>query len=214
MALRRLRVFTREGRPEELDIDDTIERTCRNAGMLDLSMVASKRNRVKVLLFIDIGGSMDDHVEICTRLFSAARYEFKQLEFFYFHNCLYETVWKDNTRRHERMPTMEVLHKYNKDYKVLFIGDAAMSPYEILAPGGSVEHFNDEAGIVWLERIKTQYPYFAWINPNPSRGWGYYQSTQILREWTGNRMFPMTVEGITKAMKALKDKKEIYDLVR
>ena len=210
LALKRLRVFTREGLEEELDIDDTIQRTSKNGGMLDIKMVPSKKNRVKVLLFLDIGGSMDDHVETCAKMFTAAKHEFKHLEYFYFHNCIYESVWKDNRRRSERIPTFEVMNKYNKDYKLILVGDAAMSPYEIVSEGGSIEHYNQEAGIVWLERLKEQYPNIAWINPTAERGWNYFQSTQIIREFLDYRMFPMTIAGITKAMKALKDKKMKY----
>src|SRR5690606_29968482 len=158
VALRRLRRFAREGAPEELDLDDTIRSTARNAGWLDLKMVPERHNAVKVLLFLDIGGSMDDHIRICEELFSAARGEFKHLEYFYFHNCLYETVWKDNRRRHsERIPTLDVLHKYGHDYKLVFVGDATMSPYEIAYPGGSVEHHNEEAGSVWMQRMLDVY---------------------------------------------------------
>ncbi len=204
IALKRLRHFTREGIETELDIDDTIHCTSKNAGMLDIIMRPEKKNRVKVLLLMDIGGSMDDHVEICARLFSAARHEFKHLEYFYFHNCVYETVWKDNTRRYDRVPTLELLHKYNKDYKVIFVGDAAMSPYEIVSKGGSVEHFNDEAGIVWLHRFKEHFDHIAWINPNEEAGWEFYQSTQIIKEFVDDKMFPMTITGLTDTMKSLK----------
>lgn len=210
MALRYLRVFTREGVPDELDLDATIHNTCKNGGILDVEMVPTKRNRVKVLLFFDVGGTMDDHVELCSELFSAAKHEFKHLEYFYFHNSLYETVWKDNIRRNDRMPTMEVLHKYNSDYKVIIVGDAYMSPYELLYAGGSVEHYNDEASLVWLERLKNQYPYICWLNPNNEGYWDYAPSTKILREFFDHRMFPLTVSGLQKAMKALKDKKKTY----
>ena len=210
LALKRLRVFTREGIEEELDIDDTIDRTCRNAGMLDIKMVPSERNRVKVLIFFDIGGSMDDHIETCEKLFSAARHEFKHLEYFYFHNCIYETVWRDNRRRSDRVPTFDVMHKYNGDYKVIFVGDAAMSPYEITHSGGSIEHNNPESGLLWLQRIRQHYPYLAWINPNAEHGWDYFASTKIIREFTGHRMYPMTITGIVECMKALKDKKLKY----
>ena len=158
MALRRLRILTREGTKEELDLDKTIDKTSRNAGLLELEMAAAKKNNVKVLLFLDIGGSMDDHIELCSRLFSAAKYEFKHLEHYYFHNCLYESVWRDNKRRkQEAVPTFEMLHTYNSDYKVIIVGDASMSPYEILYPNGSIEHSNDEAGIIWLERLKEHF---------------------------------------------------------
>lgn len=207
MALRRLRILTREGIQDELDIDKTIDGTSRNAGYLDIKMQATRRNRVKVLILFDVGGSMDEHVELCSHLFSAARYQFKHLEFMYFHNCVYETLWKDNTRRRERIPTWEVLHKYNKDYKVIFVGDAAMSPYEITIPRGSVEHYNQEAGIVWLDRFKTQYPHLVWLNPNIAAYWQYTQSTQLIRDWSGNRMFPLTLNGLEQAMKSLKNPK-------
>ena len=160
---------------------------------------------------MDIGGSMDMHVELCEQLFSAARWEFKYLEFYYFHNCLYESVWKDNRRRYnERIPTLELLHRYNQDYKLIFVGDAAMSPYEIFYRGGSVEHFNDEAGIVWLRRMAKQYKDLIWINPLPEYEWDYYESVNTIREFTRNRMFPMTVDGLTKGMKCLKNRKKTY----
>ncbi len=207
MALRRLRVFTREGIPDELNIDGTIHKTANNGGILDLEMVAAKQNRVKVLLFLDVGGSMEEHTRLCSELFSAAKYEFKHLEYFYFHNCLYENVWKDNDRRHERVPTMEVLNKYNSDYKVIFVGDGYMSPYEITHPAGSVEHYNDEAGSVWLQRIKDQYPFTVWLNPTQDNYWEYAPSIKILRQILNNRMFPLTLEGISLAMRALKNSK-------
>ncbi len=211
MALRRLRLLTREGKPEELDIDDTIKKTSNDGGILNLSIVPSRKNRVKVLLLMDVGGSMDDHITLASRMFSAARYEFKYMEHFYFHNCLYEYLWKDNTRRfHERIPTLELLYKYNKDYKVIFIGDAAMSPYEIMYRGGSVEHYNDEAGIQWLQRIKDKFTNMIWLNPNPEYSWEYYQSTQIIQEFTDHRMFPLTLEGLTLGMKALKNRQLQY----
>lgn len=205
MALRRLRILTREGVEDELDIDGTIDGTSRNAGYLAIRMQPSRRNRVKVLILLDVGGSMDEHVELCSHLFSAARYQFKHLEFMYFHNCVYETLWRDNLRRKERVPTWEVLHKYNKDYKVIFVGDAAMSPYEITSAKGSVEHYNEEAGIVWLDRFKTQYPHLVWLNPNVAAYWQYTQSTQLIRNWSGNRMFPLTLNGLEQAMKSLKN---------
>ncbi|MEZ4772480.1 MAG: VWA domain-containing protein [Bacteroidia bacterium] len=206
VLLKRLRVLTREGHADQLDLNGTIRKTSENAGMLDIQMVPSRKNRVKVLLLLDIGGSMDDHVEMCSQLFSAARHEFKHLEYYYFHNCLYDFVWKDNRRRHgERIPTWQLLHTYNKDYKVIFVGDAAMSPIEIMYRGGSVEHWNEEPGMIWLQRMKEQFPYMAWINPNPEYAWNYYKSTEILRKFTDFRMFPMTLEGIQLAMKSLKD---------
>ena len=211
LILKRLRILTREGMPNELDLDSTIRKTSENAGMLDIKMRPSRKNRVKVLLLLDIGGSMDDHVEMCSRLFSAARHEFKHLEYYYFHNCLYDHVWKDNRRRHaERIPTWELLNKYNKDYKVIFVGDAAMSPIEIMYKGGSVEYWNEEPGMVWLMRMKEHFPYLAWINPTPEYEWRYYESTYILRKYTDFRMFPMTLEGIQLAMKSLKDLRVKY----
>jgi uncharacterized protein with von Willebrand factor type A (vWA) domain len=207
MALRRLRILTREGAENELDIDRTIDSTSRNAGYLDIKMQPSRQNRVKVLMLFDVGGSMDEHIELCSHLFSAARYQFKHLEFMYFHNCVYETLWKDNTRRRERIPTWEVLHKYNKDYKVIFVGDAAMAPYEITMAKGSVEHYNEEAGIVWLDRFKAHYPHLVWLNPNVAAYWKYTHSTQLIREWSGNRMFPLTLNGLEQAMKCLKNPK-------
>ena len=211
LLLKRLRVLTREGLPNELDLKKTIKKTSENAGMLDIQMVPSRKNRVKVLLLLDIGGSMDDHVEMCSRLFSAARHEFKHLEYYYFHNCLYDYVWKDNRRRFaERIPTWQLLNTYNKDYKVIFVGDAAMSPIEIMYQGGSVEHWNEEPGMVWLQRLKEQFPYLCWINPNPEYSWNYYKSTEILRKFTDFRMFPMTLEGIQLAMRSLKDLRVHY----
>lgn len=210
MALRRLRILTREGVEDELDIDGTIEGTSRNAGYLDIKMQPSRKNRVKVLMLFDVGGSMDEHIELCSHLFSAARYQFKHLEFMYFHNCVYETLWKDNTRRRERVPTWEVLHKYNRDYKVIFVGDAAMAPYEITTPKGSVEHYNEEAGMVWLDRFKAQYPHLVWLNPNMAAYWPYTHSTALIREWSGNRMFPLTLNGLEQAMKCLKNPKMTY----
>lgn len=207
MALRRLRILTREGVDDELDIDGTIDGTSRNAGLLDIRMQPSRKNRVKVLMLFDVGGSMDEHIELCSHLFSAARYQFKHLEFMYFHNCVYETLWKDNSRRRERIPTWEVLHKYNKDYKVIFVGDAAMAPYEITMPKGSVEHYNEEAGIVWLDRFKAQYPHLVWLNPNLAGYWKYSHSTALIRNWCSNRMFPLTLNGLEQAMKCLKNPK-------
>lgn len=208
MALRRLRILTREGTKEELDLDKTIDKTSRNAGLLELEMTAAKKNNVKVLLFLDIGGSMDDHIELCSRLFSAAKYEFKHLEHYYFHNCLYESVWKDNVRRRqEAIPTFEVLHTYNSDYKVIIVGDASMSPYELLYQNGSVEHDNDEAGFVWLDRLKDQFSDMVWLNPVPVDEWRYTESIGMLREFMKDRMFPLTMGGLQQAIKALKDKK-------
>ncbi len=211
MILKRLRHFTREGQATEIDLDDTIKKTSENAGMLDISLQASRKNRVKVLLLMDIGGSMDEHVEFCQQLFSAMRHEFKYLEYFYFHNCIYESLWQDNRRRHsEATPTLELIHKYNRDFKLIVVGDAAMSPYEIFYRGGSVEHYNDEAGIVWLKRLKAHFKDFIWINPTPEYGWEYYESTTIIREFTEDKMFPMTLDGLLNAMKCLKNNKFKY----
>ena len=211
VALKRLRVFTREGLAEELDIDETIRKTSDNAGMLDIKLVASEKNRVKVLLLLDIGGSMDDYIELCSQLFSAAKHEFKHMEFFYFHNCIYETMWKDNERRHDRIPTFEILHRFNRDYKVIIVVDATMSPYEIVSKGGSVEHYNDETGLAWLQRVKEHFDSVVWLNPSAERGWNYFESTNIIRDVFDHRMFPLTVEGLTKAMKALKNGKLQYN---
>jgi uncharacterized protein len=206
VALRRLRRFAREGAADELDIDATIDGTARQ-GWLDIHMRPERHNAVKLLLFLDIGGSMDPHVKLCEELFSAATAEFKNLEFFYFHNCLYEGVWKDNRRRFtERTPTWDVLHKYGHDYKVIFVGDASMSPYEITHPGGSVEHFNEEAGAVWMHRVTNTYPAAAWLNPVPEKHWGYSQSIAIMRELMNGRMFPLTLEGLDDAMRELSRK--------
>ncbi len=212
MALRRLRILTREGVDEELDLDRTIDRTSRNAGFLELEMVPAKKNNVKVLLFLDIGGSMDDHIELCSRLFSAAKYEFKHLEHYYFHNCLYESVWKNNRRRwQEAIPTFQVLHTYNSDYKVIVVGDASMSPYELLYQNGSVEHNNDEPGFTWLERLKNHYPDIVWLNPVPVKQWKYTESIGMVKEFMKDRMFPLTLSGLQQAIKALKDKKVKFE---
>src|SRR2546425_357033 len=204
VALRRLRKFAREGAPEELDLDTTIDRTARNAGYLDLAMRPERHNAVKVLMFLDIGGTMDDHIRLCEELFSAAKTEFKHLEYFYFHNCLYDHVWKDNLRRRsERTRTSDVMHKYGRDYKLVFVGDATMSPYEILQPGGSIEYSNDEAGAAWLKRMLEAYPRAAWLNPQPEEIWPYRQSIGIIREIMGGRMYPTTIAGLERAMRAL-----------
>ncbi|MBM3393315.1 MAG: VWA domain-containing protein [Betaproteobacteria bacterium] len=204
VALRRLRRFAREGAPDELDLDDTIRSTARNAGYLDLKMVPERHNAVKVLLFLDIGGSMDDHVKVCEELFSAARLEFKHLEYFYFHNFIYEAVWKDNRRRHtEKLATWQVMHTYGHDYKLIFVGDATMSPYEIAHAGGSVEHHNPEAGAVWMQRLTDIYPHAIWLNPQPEDRWGYYESIGLTRQLLGDRMFPLTLSGLEAGMKEL-----------
>jgi uncharacterized protein with von Willebrand factor type A (vWA) domain len=204
IALRRLRKFARTGAAEILDLSDTIRSTARNAGWLDLKMVPERHNAVKVLLFLDIGGSMDDHIRLCEELFSAARSEFKHLEYFYFHNCVYESVWRDNRRRRdERISTWEVLHTYPADYKLVFVGDAAMSPYEIVHPGGSVEHWNEEAGQVWLQRLLDVYQRAVWLNPVGERYWDYTESTRILKSLMQGRMFSLTIEGLDAAMREL-----------
>jgi uncharacterized protein len=205
VALRRLRKFAREGAQDLLDIDDTIASTARNAGWLDLKMVAEKRNTVKVLLFLDVGGSMDPHVKVCEELFSACKTEFKHLEYFYFHNFIYESVWKDNLRRNnERIPLFDVLHKYTPDYKVIFVGDASMSPYEIVQPGGSIEHWNEEAGAVWFKRLSNVFPRMVWLNPDAEQRWEYSPSVRVVQELVGaDRMFPMTLEGLDHAMRRL-----------
>jgi uncharacterized protein with von Willebrand factor type A (vWA) domain len=204
VALRRLRKFAREGAPEELDLDTTIDKTARNAGWLDLHMRPERHNAVKVLLFLDVGGSMDDHVKLAQELFSAAKTEFKHLEYFYFHNCLYDFVWKENRRRHtERTRTLDVMHKYGHDYKLIFVGDATTSPYEILQPGGSIEYHNEEAGAVWLRRMLDVYPKAVWLNPEPESLWPYRQSIAILREIFAGRMYPTTIDGLERAMRHL-----------
>ncbi len=203
IALRRLRKFAREGAPEELDLDGTIKGTA-NKGYLDIQMVPERRNTIKVLLFFDVGGSMDDHVRICEELFSAARTEFKHMEYFYFHNCLYEGVWKNNNRRHtERINTWDLLHTYPSDYKVIFIGDASMSPYEISYPGGSVEHMNPEPGALWLQRLTNVYERAIWLNPTPEKYWSYTPSIDMIKQLFSNRMYPLTLEGLDSAMREL-----------
>ncbi len=201
MALRRLRKFARQGADEELDMDNTIQSTAHNGGMLDIKMRPERRNTVKVLTFFDIGGSMDAHVKICEELFSATRTEFKHLESFYFHNFLYESVWQDNKRRlSERIPTWEILNKYGSDYRVVIVGDATMAPYEITHSGGSVEHWNEEPGAVWVQRISTLYPKLIWINPTPQETWEYSSSVAITQELVDNRMYPLTIRGLEDAM--------------
>jgi|TARA_R100001244_G_scaffold20643_9_gene21733 uncharacterized protein with von Willebrand factor type A (vWA) domain len=203
VALRRLRKFAREGAADELDIDRTINGTAKK-GWLDIHMRAERHNAVKLLLFLDVGGSMDPFIKLCEELFSAATSEFKNLEFFYFHNCPYEGVWKDNRRRFsERTNMWDILHKYGHDYKLIFVGDASMSPYEITHPGGSVEHFNEEAGVTWMQRLTNTYPAAAWLNPVPEKQWGYSQSVKIIRELMNDRMYPLTVDGLSDAMKQL-----------
>jgi uncharacterized protein with von Willebrand factor type A (vWA) domain len=206
IAMRRLRRFARDGAVEELDIDGTINGTARK-GWLDIQMRPERRNAIKVLLMLDVGGSMDPFIKLCEELFSAATSEFKNLEFFYFHNCPYEGVWKDNKRRFsERTPMWDVLHKFPHDYKVVMVGDASMSPYEITHPGGSVEHFNEESGAVWMNRITNTYPATVWLNPVPEKQWGYSQSTKIIKELMNDRMYPLTLEGLDDAMRELSRK--------
>ncbi len=204
VALRKLRQFAREGEASELDLDDTIRSTAHK-GYLDIKMVPERHNAVKVLLFFDVGGSMDPHVKVCEELFSAAKSEFKHMEFFYFHNCLYEKVWKENSRRfNDFQSTLDVLHTYPHDYKVIFVGDASMSPYEITYPGGSVEHWNEESGEVWMNRITQVYQRAIWLNPIPETHWDYSQSIQIMKSLMEGRMFPLTVSGIDRAMRELR----------
>ena len=206
IAMRRLRRFARDGAVEELDIDGTINGTARQ-GWLDIKMRPERRNAIKVLLMLDVGGSMDPFIKLCEELFSAATSEFKNLEFFYFHNCPYEGVWKDNKRRFsERTQMWDVLHKFPHDYKVVMVGDASMSPYEITHPGGSVEHFNEESGAVWMNRITSTYPATVWLNPVPEKQWGYSQSTKIIKELMNDRMYPLTLEGLDDAMRELSRK--------
>jgi len=204
VALRRLRKFARTGADMELDLPNTIKATADNAGYLDLKMVPERRNAVKVLILFDIGGSMDDHIRTCEELFSAVKTEFKHLEYFYFHNCLYEKLWKDNSRRHsEYIDTYQLLHTYASDYKVIFVGDATMSPYEISYPGGSVEHWNEEAGEVWMNRFTDIYPNLIWLNPVPQKYWEYTPSIQLIKQLVGDRMYSLTLDGLEGAMKEL-----------
>ncbi|HEV2605676.1 MAG TPA: VWA domain-containing protein [Microvirga sp.] len=203
IALRRLRRFARTGAAEELDLDGTIQETA-NKGYLDVKLRPERRNAVKVLLFLDVGGSMDWHIETAEELFSAARLEFKHFEHFYFHNCLYERVWKQNRRRHdETIPTLDIIRTYPSDYRVVFVGDASMSPYEITMPGGSVEHWNEEPGQAWMERLLGHFPKAVWLNPVPPKHWDYTHSIGLLRRLVGNRMFPLNLEGIDGAMREL-----------
>lgn len=204
LALRRLRKFAREGAEEELDLDDTIASTARNAGYLDIKMVPERHNNVKVLMLLDVGGTMDDHIKRTEELFSAAKTEFKNMEFYYFHNCLYDHVWKNNRRRHaERTDTWDLLRKFNSDYRLIFVGDATMSPYEILQPGGSVEYNNEEAGAIWLRRMVEKFPKFAWLNPEPEGVWQYRQSISVIKQLMSDRMYPVTLAGLEGAMRQL-----------
>ncbi len=204
VALRKLRKFARQGSEEELDLDDTIRSTASNAGYLDLKMVPERHNAIKVLLLLDIGGSMDDHIRICEELFSASKTEFKHLEHYYFHNFIYEYLWKDNKRRFdEATPTMDIINRYPSDYKIIFVGDASMSPYEITYPGGSVEHWNEETGAVWMTRLLTAFPSAVWLNPDPEHNWDRRPSNKITRELMGNRMYSLTLEGLESAIQSL-----------
>jgi uncharacterized protein with von Willebrand factor type A (vWA) domain len=204
VALRRLRKFAREGAADKLDLDDTIRSTAHNAGLLDIKMVPERHNAVKVLLFFDVGGSMDDYIRLCETLFSAARTEFKHLEYFYFHNFVYESVWKDNHRRHdERFPVLDILNKYTKDYKVIFVGDASMAPWEITYSGGSIEHNNQESGESWMQRIMNSFEKIVWINPTQKEYWEYTQSIGMIQRIMDQRMYPLTAKGLEEAMTEL-----------
>jgi len=204
VALRRLRKFAREGAEEELALDATIRATANNAGYLDIKMQPERKNNIKVLMLLDVGGTMDDHIARTEELFSASKTEFKNMEFFYFHNCVYDYVWKNNRRRHaERFPTWDILRKYTPDTKLIFVGDATMSPYEILQPGGSVEYNNEEAGAEWLQRFTHAFPKFIWLNPEPEGLWQYRQSISVVRQIMNNRMFPITIEGLERGMRLL-----------
>jgi hypothetical protein len=204
VALRRLRRFAREGSELELDLDDTIHATAANAGLLDIKMVPERHNKVKVLLMMDVGGTMDEHIHRVEELFSAAKSEFKHLEFYYFHNCVYDYLWKNNRRRHsEKTPTWDLIRKYNKDWRLIFVGDATMSPYEILQPGGSVEYNNEEPGAEWLQRLTHAFPKYAWINPEPQGVWQYRQSIALVQQLVQQRMFPLSLQGLEGAMRLL-----------
>ncbi len=204
VALRRLRKFARQGAEDELALDATIRATANNAGYLDIKMQPERKNNIKVLMLLDVGGTMDDHIARTEELFSAAKTEFKNMEFFYFHNCVYDYVWKNNRRRHaERFPTWDILRKYTPDTKVIFVGDATMSPYEILQPGGSVEYNNEEAGAEWLQRFTRTFPKFIWLNPEPEGLWQYRQSIAVIKQLMNNRMFPLTIEGLERGMRLL-----------
>ncbi|MES2128501.1 MAG: hypothetical protein V4463_14635 [Pseudomonadota bacterium] len=204
VALRRLRKFAREGHDEELALDATIRATANNAGYLDIKMQPERKNKIKVLMLLDVGGTMDDHIERVEELFSASKTEFKNMEFFYFHNCVYDYLWKNNRRRNaERFPTWDILRKYPPDTKLIFVGDATMSPYEVLQPGGSVEYNNEEAGAEWLARFTNAFPKFIWLNPEPEAVWQYRQSISVIKQIMNNRMFPLTIEGLERAMRLL-----------
>ena len=204
VALRRLRKFAREGADEELALDDTIRATANNAGYLDIRMQPERKNKIKVLMLLDVGGTMDDHIARTEELFSASKTEFKNMEFFYFHNCVYDYLWKNNRRRHaERFPTWDILRKYPADTKLIFVGDATMSPYEILQPGGSVEYDNPEAGAAWLQRFTSAFPKFIWLNPEPEGLWQYRQSIAVIQQLMNHRMFPVTIDGLERGMRML-----------
>jgi uncharacterized protein with von Willebrand factor type A (vWA) domain len=204
VALRRLRRFAREGAEDELDLDNTIASTARNAGYLDIRLRPERHNTIKVLMLLDVGGTMDDHIARTEELFSAAKSEFKHLEFYYFHNCVYDFVWKNNRRRHaERLMTWDLLRKFNSDYRLILVGDATMSPYEVLQSGGSVEYNNEEPGAVWLQRLAERFPRFAWLNPEPEGVWEYRQSISVIRQLLSNRMYPVTLSGLERAMREL-----------
>ncbi len=204
VALRRLRKFAREGAQEELDLPDTIHSTAQNAGYLDIKMVPERHNAVKVLLFLDIGGSMDPHVRVCEELFSASKTEFKHLEYYYFHNFIYEYVWKSNIRRmSQTIPTFDLLNTYSSDYKVIFVGDASMAPYEITHAGGSIEHWNQEAGAVWMQRVIEKFDKVVWLNPIPEDYWGSGGSLGIVRQLISEKMYPLTIQGLEQGMKYL-----------
>ena len=204
LALRKLRKFARSGASEELDMPTTIGATAKNAGLLDIHMAKERHNAVKVLMFFDVGGSMDAHISACEELFSAVQSEFKHLEYFYFHNCVYEGVWRDNQRRsRETLPVWQLIHKYGRDYKLIFVGDATMGPYEITYPGGSVEHWNEEAGAVWMQRLLHHFDYAIWLNPQPKDYWSYTHSITIMRQLMTERMFPLTLDGISEGIKHL-----------
>jgi uncharacterized protein len=204
IALRRLRKFARDGAEEELSLDETISATARNAGYLDIKMVPERHNTIKVLMLLDVGGTMDDHIKQTEELFSASKTEFKHLEVYYFHNCVYDFVWKHNRRRQaERFMTWDIIRKYNSDYRLIFVGDATMSPYEILQAGGSVEYNNEEAGAIWLQRLVERYPKYAWLNPEPEGVWEYRQSVSVIKQLMSNKMYPVTIQGLEKAMREL-----------
>lgn len=207
VALRKLRKFARQGSPDILDLDDTIRSTAANAGHLKLKMVPERHNAIKVLLLLDVGGSMDDHIRLCEELFSAAKSEFKHIEYYYFHNFIYEYLWQDNQRRHnEKTPTMDIINRYPSDYKLIFIGDASMSPYEVTYPGGSVEHWNEESGAVWFQRLLNAFPHAVWLNPDAERNWPRRHSNRIIHQLMNERMYPLTIAGLQSAMQSLLQK--------